>query len=243
VIPDLSVEKNRSRWERMEQAKRRVLVGLKSIGVPLADLQSTLPLWFEFKADGAEPVSTGHADGVIVINVREADDVEREKSRVAFGEPQRTLVGHFRHELGHYFWDVLVKPHCLEEYRALFGDETNPSYADAQQAYYQSGPPDDWRARFVSGYATMHSWEDFAETFGTYLDLRAVLDTAQEFKVTPSLPHEFQEMLLQYQSVGIMANEWNRDMGLLDLVPEVFVEPVRKKLHFVHRLLTEVGKS
>jgi len=211
--------------------------------VPLSALQSKLELSFAFKADAEKPVTTGHANGLITINLKEADPVEREKARVAFGEPQRTLVGHFRHELGHYFWDLLIKDDCLAASRALFGDETNPSYGDALLAYYQNGPKADWQSQYVSAYATMHPWEDFAETFGTYLDLRAVLVTSGQFQSDGKPAEDFHEMLSQYQQVGILANEWNRDMGLLDLVPEVFVPPVVEKLHFVHKLLAESADS
>jgi hypothetical protein len=239
VLPDLSIEGNLMAWKRLEAAKRRVMVSLERIGVQFDDLHAQLPLVFEFKSDTAEDakVTTGHANGVITINTREADAVERERSRVEFGEPHRTLVGHFRHELGHYFWDVLVKDAQLEPFRLVFGDETQPDYATAQQNYYENGPRENWRASHVSAYASMHPWEDFAETFGTYLDLRAVLGTAVHFNACPTTPRKFADMLTAYQEVGVMANEWNRDMGLLDLVPEVFVDPVAEKLRFVHELL------
>ena len=243
IIPDLSVAGNTDRWRKLERAKRRVLIGIENVRVPLRKLQAVLPLSFEFKADTDKRVATGHANGVITINIREADDVEREKTRVEFGEPHRTLVGHFRHELGHYFWDLLIKPDRLQTFRRLFGDETNPSYADAHQNYYASGPPADWRSRFVSAYASMHPWEDFAETFQTYLDLRAVLETAEHFDSVDASPESFERMVKQYQSLGIMANEWNRDLGLLDLVPEVFGATVKKKLAYVHRLLSEAATT
>lgn len=237
VVPDLSVDGNRERWRRLERAKRRALERIRAIGVPFSQFRGDLPLWFEFKADGEQPVSTGHANGVITINIREADDVEREKSRVKFGEPHRTLVGHFRHELGHYFWQLFVTGTLLADYRELFGNENEPSYDAAREAYYESGPPDDWPNRFVSAYAAMHPWEDFAETFGAYLDLRAVLGTAVHFGICRKLPRDFDEMLTEYQTLGVVANEWNRDLGLLDLVPEVFVPPVAEKLKFVHRVM------
>jgi hypothetical protein len=239
VVPDLAIEDNLQAWRRLEAAKRRVMIGLERIGVQFGDLDAQLPLAFEFKSDATEedPVTTGHAGGVITINTREADAVERERTRVEFGEPHRTLVGHFRHELGHYFWDVLIKDAQLEAFRQVFGDESQPDYATAQQNYYQNGPRETWQASYVSAYASMHPWEDFAETFGTYLDLRAVLGTAVHFNACPTTPRKFSDMLKAYQEVGVMANEWNRDMGLLDLVPEVFVEAVAEKLRFMHELL------
>ena len=123
-----------------------------------------------------ERVYTGHAAGRITINVREADDVEHEKLHVELGEAHRTLIGHFRHEIGHYYWDQLVKGHHEDESRAVFGDHDNPTYAEGLERYYKDGPPADWAQNFISAYATMHPWEDFAETWATYLDMISGLD-------------------------------------------------------------------
>jgi hypothetical protein len=225
-------------------AKHRVLYTIEQLGFPIVDNdQAGEPqLVFDFKADDQQKVSTGHADGRITINIIEADSAVREQTRVQFGEPQRTLVGHFRHELGHYYWDLLVKPHLLEPFRALFGNEQSPTYQEAQKSYYQNGPLKDWRLRFVSGYASMHPWEDFAETFNAYLDMATIIATTNHFQLTDQRLDDFEGMLEAYQSIGIAANEMNRDMGLLDLVPEVFTEPVQEKLKFVHRLRATATK-
>ncbi|WP_166829648.1 zinc-binding metallopeptidase family protein [Thalassoroseus pseudoceratinae] len=238
VIPDLSVPGNDELWRRLSFAKARVLYGLEELGFATRENDRlVLPgLSFEFLSDDVKPVSTGHARGVITINVKEADHVEREKTRVEFDEPQRTLVGHFRHELGHYFWEQLVQDHCLAEFRNVFGDETAPMYADAQKAYYQDGPPEDWQTNYISAYATMHPWEDFAESFNAYLDMAAVVSTAHHFGLTTCDLNDFDEMILEYERIGIVGNELNRDIGLLDLVPEVFTKPVIEKLRFIHRL-------
>ncbi|MFA8020435.1 zinc-binding metallopeptidase family protein [Bremerella cremea] len=240
VIPDLKVPGNLEKWRRLETAKRRVLDGIELIGLPIGtpSQNELLPLWFEFKADDVQPVSTGHANGVITINVKEADSVHREQTRVEFGEPQRTLVGHFRHELGHYYWDLIVKPKLLSEFRDLFGNEEDPTYAEAQQAYYKDGPQPDWQQQFISGYATMHPWEDFAESFAAYLDMTAIVITAQSFpRIEAEVPaDDFDKWLQTYREIGVMANEFNRDIGLLDLVPEVFTQPVVEKLRFMASL-------
>lgn len=240
VIPDLSVPGNLDKWQRLEAAKHRVLYALDQIGFPFRADSGTQrsAVSFEFKEDGAEPVATGHNDGRIVINIKEADSVKREIARVQFGEPQRTLVGHFRHELGHYIWDRLVKPNGpqLEKFRNIFGDERIQDYGQALEDYYQSEPASNWQTNFISAYATMHPWEDFAETFATYIDMRSVLDTASHFGMSTSDNSNFDDMVRDYSSVGVMANELNRDMGLLDLVPEVFVPPVIEKLRFIHLL-------
>jgi len=247
VIPDLSIEGNLEKWRRLEAAKRRVLYGVESIGLPVGDpsRNDLLPLKFEFKEDDAQPVSTGHACGLITINLKEADSVKREQTRVEFGEPQRTLVGHFRHELGHYYWDMLVEPSKLEEFRQLFGNEEDPTYADAQTAYYENGPQPDWQEQYISAYATMHPWEDFAESFAAYLDMTSIVITAQCFpRIYAEVPpDDLDAWLKAYREIGVMANEFNRDIGLLDLVPEVFTKPVIDKLRFMHDLKTITAKA
>jgi len=240
VIPDLSVPENLTNWRKLEAAKHRVLAVVESLGFPVNNGPGINPLLrFEFKSDAVELVSTGHADGCITINLREADSVEREKARLKFHEPQRTLVGHFRHELGHYYWDVLVKSNHSEKFRQMFGDERNMDYETAKQSYYQNGPPDGWQKQFVSGYASMHPWEDFAETFGAYLDMATVLQTARHFQIL-NLPksedNDLPSLLANYADMGVAANELNRDMGLIDLVPEVFMPSVVEKLGFIHTL-------
>lgn len=237
VIPDLTVDGNLGKWRKLEAAKRRVLYGVQEVELPIGDptMNDYLPLRFEFKADGVQPVSTGHANGVITINMDEADSVKREQTRVEFGEPQRTLIGHFRHELGHYYWDLLIKSERLEDFRELFGNEENPTYAESQEAYYQNGPQPDWQQEYISAYATMHPWEDFAESFAAWLDMHSIVSTAQSF---PRLhadvpPNDFDAWLKAYREIGVMANEFNRDIGLLDLVPEIFTKPVVDKLRFM----------
>ena len=154
------------------------------------------------------------------------------------GEAHRTLVGHFRHEIGHYYWDMLVKGRREAEFKAAFGDHERPTYAEAMQRHYEQGPPDGWWNSFVSGYATMHPWEDFAETWARYLAMASTLDTAANngFGAPPDFA-DLDAMLLEYRRLGVGLNEMNRSMGLLDAVPEVFPPPVVQKLRFVHRLV------
>jgi hypothetical protein len=246
------------KWYRLEAAKRRLFYDLDLLGLPygIAPQEEGTALRFEFKADVTivneswrpmglkEQVFTGHADGTITINIREADDVERERLRVQLGEAQRTLLGHFRHEIGHYYWDLLVKPKREEDFKALFGDPMNPSYEEALKRYYENGAPTDWQPQFVSAYATMHPWEDFAETFATYLDMVSTLDTAYHvglLATSPSL-QDLDAMVVQYQQVGVALNELNRSMGLLDVVPEVLTPGAKEKMEFVHQV-TVAGAS
>ena len=258
TIPDLSVPENHEKWRRIESAKRRLFYILDVLGLPYGTAAEGFdpPLAFDFKGDlvpehglwrtmgQEERVYTGHADGKITINIREADDAEREKLRVDLGEAQRTVIGHFRHEIGHYYWDLLVRGRCEEAYKGLFGDHENPTYAEALERHYAEGPPDDWQERYISAYATMHSWEDWAETFAYYLDMASIIETAINVELIPSVAwDDFDRMLRYFHEIGVVANELNRTMGLIDLVPEVITEPVEAKLRFVHNVVRDAAKN
>lgn len=250
TIPDLSVPGNRERWAKLEDAKRRLLYQLDLLKLPY--LQTNPPLSFDFKGDVFPPervwrrgeprerVYTGHVNGKITININEADDVEREKIRVDMQEPQRTLIGHFRHEIGHYYWLLLVQGQSEDSFETLFGNPYEPDYGHALEAYYAQGPSDNWPDRYVSAYASSHPWEDFAETFGIYLDMIAITDTAAEFGLKSSAfdsTTPFHDLVTAYQQIGIAVNELNRALGIFDLVPEVIVPAVQEKLEYVHDLV------
>lgn len=238
IIPNVNVPGNVDRWRVLERAKRRLLVELAQLGFKDEVLDGPLPLLFEFKADtDDERVMTGHTDGVITINLDEADPVHREKARQQFGEPQRTIIGHLRHEFGHYWWQTQVQGKFDEEFRELFGDHTNPSYIDAMPRYYEQGPPADWRENYISQYASAHPWEDFAETAGFYQDAMAMLETLRTRMPAFAPPRhaDFDEQLTSFMAAGIALNEITRTMGLIDVVPEVVSDPVIEKLRFVHR--------
>lgn len=256
TIPDLTVPGNLQRWYALESAKRRLFYELSYLGLPYGTAEDGIdpPLGFDFKADAipvgnywrslgaGEKVYTGHADGLITINIREADHVEREKLRVDLGEAKRTLIGHFRHEIGHYYWEVLIKGRREEGFKALFGEHEHPTYAEALDLYYEQGPAADWSLRCVSAYASMHPWEDFAETWATYLTMINTLDTAGGFGFAPPadpLNADLKAMAVRYQELGIALNEMNRSMGLLDAVPEVLVPAVVEKLQFIHELVLQ----
>ena len=252
TIPDLSVQDNRSKWARLEAAKRRLFYQLDLLGLPRGRNGEGVqpPLAFDFKADvigatdlwqnmGEERVYTGHKEGTITINIREVDDVERERLRVAFGERHRTLIGHFRHEIGHYYWAVLVqgKP-CEAECIKVFGDHHAMDYGAAKTHYYENGPPADWSSRFTSAYASMHPWEDFAETFAFYLEIVSALDTAKNMSLGgPGVTDNLDRMIKAYTRIGMALNEMNRAMELKDFAVRQFNEPVIGKLAFVHGLV------
>ena len=186
IIPDLAIVGNRERWTRVEAAKKRAIYSLLAFGLPVgpkSDPGDEIGLAFDFLADpggiapGGEHILTGHDNGLITLNVAEADSAEREKMRVQMGEHYRTLLGHFRHELGHYYWDRLVRDdaHWLGRFRATFGDE-RADYAEALSRHYADGPPPDWQARHISAYAASHPWEDWAETFAHHLHITDTLE-------------------------------------------------------------------
>lgn len=259
TIPDLAAPENKPRWHRLETAKRRLLYTLLDLGVPLdgPDGSRETGLRFDFLGDsaGGPPVVTGHAGGLITVNILEADDAEREKRRAHLREPYRTLLGHFRHEAAHYCWERLVAgtPH-LEPFRALFGDET-ADYAAALARHYERGPADDWQGRFVSAYAGAHPWEDWAETCAHYFHMIDTLETAAGFGLSLRPKHpdaksmtvdarqagrlreSFDAVIGAWLPLTLALNSLNRGMGLPDLYPFVLSQPAIDKLRFVHGVL------
>ncbi len=262
TIPDLSVPGNITKWYKLEVAKRRLLYLLDFLGLPYGSRaeQFELPLSFDFKEDlhpgntgwkgvgQEEKVYTGHANGKITINIQEADSVERERLRVDLGEAQRTLIGHFRHEIGHYYWQLLVQGKDEEAFKALYGDHDAPTYSEALDRYYANGPKPNWTSQYISAYASMHPWEDFAETWGAYLDMVSVLDTADNTDLLQSPGDDLQgiqlkTMLNLYADLSLKVNEVNRSMGLPDLLPETFTAPVVEKLGYIHKLVKRHRKK
>jgi hypothetical protein len=258
TIPDLAVDQNLDRWRRMEIAKHRLFYTLISLRLPLQNLTDNPDhgLTFDFLAEGAgQKILTGHDDGLITINLNEADDALREKLRTAMGEPYRTLLGHFRHEVGHYFWDVLVRDAGrLEECRAVFGDE-RADYGEALKKHYADGAPANWQDSFISSYATAHPWEDFAETWAHFLHIVDTLETASAFglRIHPATtknkalhadidfdPHRaptMGQLIDAWLPLTFAVNSLNRSMGHNDLYPFIVSAPVVKKLEFIHAII------
>ena len=256
TIPDLGVVGNFEHWQALEAAKRRLIYALFRLDLPLASKKEDAPggLAFDFLADAARPVMTGHDDGLITINIAEADSAERERRRLELGEPYRTLLGHLRHEVGHYYWDLLVRDGGrIDAARAVFGDESE-DYQVALQRHYETGAPAGWQESYVSAYATMHPWEDFAETWTPYLHMVDTLDTAASFGLAvepdtddPSLSTEigfdpyrarnFDRLVKAWLPLTIAVNSLNRSMGQPDLYPFDLAPRVVEKLGFIHGLL------
>ena len=260
-IPDTAQPQNLKLWRRLERAKRRLFYALVRFELPLAvnPTQAEGTLRFEFLGDELHPngavekVMTGHDNGLITINIAEADDVTREKNRVAMGEPYRTLIGHFRHEVGHHFWDLLVdRPEVIDRFRDCFGDERE-DYSDALKAHYANGPRDDWRSSFVSAYAGAHPWEDFAETWAHYFHMVGGLETAYAYGLNPqprvmevaqleqlTNPYhvaDFDQLVAHWIPLTVAMNAMNRSIGNSDFYPFALQPGVLEKLRFVHDLI------
>lgn len=247
VIPDLSAPKNLARWSALEAAKRRLLIALEQLHLPpyVAGVAQRYPLTFQFlaptvNADGTvAPVSTGHAEGLITINVEEADSDRREATRLALREPQRTLIGHMRHEIGHYLDWCYASKVDFTGYVELFGDPAAVDYEQAKQRHYSQGAPSDWPAHFVSAYASMHPWEDFAETVNAYLDMMAIAETANDqglVIINTAATADMATIVAEVLRVAISISEFNSDLGLQLLLPEQLPPPTIAKLAYVHRL-------
>jgi len=257
VIPALTKPENRVYWLLLERAKRRLFYALRrlKLSAPSQRLDPERGVSFQFleQEPAGEKVLTGHAAGVITFNIDEADDARREHRRLRLHEPYRTLLGHFRHEIGHYYWSRLIDDSpWLEECRALFGDE-RADYATALQHHYAK-PRLDWQAGFVSSYASAHPWEDWAECFAHYLHMQDGLETAAgwgirlgnaipgrsavepkeiDAKVTDLRPALVEQWLPLTQFINAM----DRSLGTGDSYPFVLPDAVIEKLAFIHRVI------
>ena len=276
TIPDLSIAEHIPLWKKMEEAKRRALYTLKALSLPLCNLNQDPEngLSFDFTTDrdvndhfattlaDSESVFTGHDCGHITINLAEADEVSRSHTKHAMGEHYRTLLGHFRHELGHYYFDQLIvgseEKHALS--KQYFGDD-ECDYQESLKIYYENGAPDNWRDEFISQYATMHPYEDWAETWAHYMHIMDTLETAKNFSITGSitggapasdksgelnLPQGSQFFYSQTSITAILdawiefsviLNSLNRSMGMNDAYPFVLSQSVRTKLSFIHHAI------
>jgi hypothetical protein len=257
VIPDLTPPANHDLWYRLETAKRRLLYNLHTLHLPVAPKTPDNPggLSFDFLADATDPslphVMTGHDEGLITLSLSEADDVERHRRQHMLGEPFRTVLGHFRHEIGHYYWDRLVRDHParLERVRAVFGDDST-DYDSALRTYYANGATFDWQNNFVSAYASCHPWEDWAETWAHYLHMVDVLEIADDCGITiksdgsiAPASNDFDTMIARWIELTHVLNNLNRGLGQPDSYPFVLSIPVVEKLRLIHDIVSEAGAN
>ncbi len=262
-------EEGLAAFARTEAAKRRLVFQLLDLGLPVLPTADdpARGLAFDLLSSAQAPVVTGHADGVVTIDLAEGHDAHREAMRIEMAEPYRTLLGHLRHEVGHYYWTVLVQGNglvttggagVLDRARALFGDERQ-DYAEALRQHYGAGPPGDWRDGHVSAYAAAHPWEDWAETFAHYLHIRDTLQTAGSYGMVVTGPEagrpqavaalvalpsqdagrsgDVEELVASWLPLTYALNAVNRSMGKDDLYPFVLTAPVIAKLALVHELV------
>ncbi|MEX1297715.1 MAG: putative zinc-binding peptidase [Desulfotignum sp.] len=262
TIPNLETGDNLTLWHRLEIEKRRLVFSLLRLRLPVEPLSSHANgLEFDFLADSDPAFSergrviTGHDEGLITINIAEADPVAREQMQAAMDEHYRTILGHFRHESGHYYWNRLIRDtKWLGPCRELFGDDTR-GYSQALERHYQDGPPPDWQERFVSGYAASHPWEDWAETWAHYLHIMDTLETAHQFGIQvdpmvtgsreldvsldfdPYQQDRFEVLTGHWLPVSFALNSLNRSMGHDHAYPFVLSPLVLEKLDFIHRVV------
>ena len=274
VIPNLQEQGSLKLWFRLEQAKRRLLYTLLKLDLPAVPrhVDPENGLGFAFLKDQTEDefgheltvknfVTTGHSDGLITINVNEAEHTSRIEMRERMNENYRTLVGHFRHESGHYYWDRLIKNSSnLERFRELFGDE-RVNYTQSLQDYYNDGPKANWQNVWISAYASMHPWEDWAETWAHYLHMLDTLETANDFDFSvsgnkianPLLSVEHHDQVYTATSFTHLFNDWcrltsvlnalNRSMGMDDAYPFVISITALDKLRFVHEVVMSMTEQ
>ncbi len=257
LIPNLNQPNHKLLWHRLEIEKRYFVYAMLRFGLPILPRRHESPngLAFDFLADvpfsGRKRIMIGHSKGLITINIAEADPVARERMRQQMNEPYRTMLGHFRHESGHYYWDRLVRySHWLEPFRQLFGNEMG-SYRHALDHHYQYGAPANWQQYYISAYASCHPWEDWAETWAHYLHIVDTLETASQFGL--HINHAQQATHLHYfnayeqQDFKVIIDSWfalstafnalNRSMGYDLLYPFVLNPPVLDKLRFIHQVI------
>jgi hypothetical protein len=258
TIPNLSEAGSLAAWRDLERAKKRLVYSLLRLGLPLG---SGTPGRGRLTFDFARNTVTGHLNGVITVDVIEADAVERERQRQHFGEPYRTLLGHLRHESGHFYWMSLIEaPGRLDEFRAVFGDERQ-NYQDALASHHGGVVPVDWQARHVSGYSSSHPWEDWAETWAHYLHMVDAVDTAEAEGMEPRASsfslgavwpfkkydiyreETFHTLMERWVPLTIAMNSISRSMGHEDFYPFVITAAVYDKLAFVHRVIRNGAKA
>ena len=267
TIPDMDDPDNRRWWRAIEAQKRRLVSQLLGMGLPVDPHTAEHPGGLAFDLlrplPGGPPIMTGHANGLITLNIEEADDAVRAQIRTELHEPYRTLLGHLRHEIGHYYWDRLVRDsRWLEPFRALFGDE-RADYAAAIKANYDNGPPAHWRDQYISAYASSHPWEDWAETWAHHLHILDSLDTAVahgleaddlELDITPFCPDDLYDpddpgaerflfLLNAWIELVTVLNEMARSLGQPDFYPFVMPRAVVRKLHFIALVVRDARVS
>lgn len=261
LVPNTDTPEGVARWRRIGQAERHLFYSLIALNLPhptrAEDPQGGLVFDFlEDQVDGAGntvAAMTLHDEGLIAIRAAEADEDVRAEAKVGMGEPYRTMLGHFRHETGHFVWNKLVRDAGqLDACRAVFGDE-RIDYGQALQDHYDNGPPPGWQESFISSYAATHPWEDFAESFAHYLHIVDTLETAHSFGMAidprgheeiavevdfnPYRARDAQQLVDAFIPLTVALNSIQRSLGEGDIYPFVLTPAVTAKLDYTHRLV------
>lgn len=254
TIPNLGRDKNIQRWHTIEKSKRRLLFSLQSLGIPLANgwRDPQRGLLFDFLEDArsnpmAESpfVTTGYLDGVVTINVLEADPALRFAEQQASNQEYRTVLGHFRHESGHHAYQLFAHDNeLISSFAELFGD-AHRDYGLALQSFHTMGPRDGWEQHHITAYASAHPSEDWAETWGHYLHIHDTLETAASFGLleSDSTRPDFATKIHTWRRLSVGFNELNRSMGLDDAYPFIVNSAVAAKLAFVDHVIGALRNS
>ncbi|WP_018240760.1 putative zinc-binding metallopeptidase [Ensifer sp. BR816] len=261
IIPNTDTPQGLERFHKIGAAQRHLFYSILRFDIPCPDRASDPDggLVFDFLEDTIDdfghliPAMTGHEDGLISLRAAEADDVVRETVRVSMGEPYRTLLGHFRHEIGHFFFQQLVAgTDMLAEARQLFGDERQ-DYDAALQRHHGEGPAADWQQSFISAYAGCHPAEDFAECWAHFFHIVDTLESARAFGLSiepfrhsdleaevtfdPYRADSARQLVDAWVPISLALNTFQRSMGQGDIYPFVLAPPVIEKLDFINRLI------
>ncbi len=262
LVPDPNTADGLRRWRAISDAQRHLFYSFLRWDLPRPGRREDPDggLLFDLKDDeilpdgSCKPVLIGHDEGHIVIRTAEADDPTREQMRAQLNEPYRTLLGHFRHETGHFIWNKMVRDvHKEDSFRLLFGDE-NVDYNQSLERHYSEGPPPGWGSTYISYYATAHPWEDFAECFAHVLHIVDSLETAHMFGIALApMPHnaftsdtsfdpysvlDFDRIAEVWIPLSVALNSIHHSMGERDLYPFILTPLIKQKLAYVHGLLT-----
>lgn len=273
VIPDLGRPQDKVLWAKMEAAKRRLIDTLLSLQIhtPTKKESATDGMAFKIVSTVVDAsITTGHLNGVITVNLEEADDTYRQINRQLLGESKRSLLGHFRHESAHYLWMRFLSNEdwahpCRQAFRKVFGDEWQ-DYASSLRSYYQSGPAVDWESHYVSAYASSHPWEDWAETWSHYLQMLDGLETCEAMGIQAvnlalplqmldaaagnlpaplkNMPEEngyFLAMLQRWICLSTVLNEVAESLGEPSPCPFIISVPIAQKLRLAHYFATAWG--
>jgi len=238
LVPDATTEIGLKRWRAIAEAQRNLFYSFLRWDLPRPDRNEDPEsgLIFDLKDDEilpdgtCKPVLIGHDEGRIVIRTAEADDATREQMREQLNEPYRTLLGHFRHETGHFIWNKMVRDvGKIDSFREVFGDERQ-DYAEALETHYKNGPPQGWPNSYISEYATSHPWEDFAECFAHNLHIVDSLETAHIYGIALAP--------LSHQEMAAYANFDPYSVLDFDKIADVWI-PLSVALNSIHRSMGE----